>query len=112
MLTKSQKLDREHYQKTTTQSSVVASPLFSFRYKKGQEGFSRFSVTVSKKNAKTAILRNKIRRKVYAILKELYPSIQKGSWGIFYPNAHAITADTTTLTLEIKKLLKQAHIIA
>lgn len=43
---------------------------------------SRFSVSVPKKVAKTAVLRNKLRRRTYSCIRKLYDRIEYGYNGV------------------------------
>lgn len=53
------------YQKGKT----VRSPKMSLVFVKNNRGFTRFAVVVSKKVDKTAVGRNRIRRRVYEVLR-------------------------------------------
>ena len=64
------------------EGKVFHSTLFVFKAIK-TSGISRFSVIVSKKVAKTAVERNKIRRRLYSLLNSGYSEISRGVHGIF-----------------------------
>jgi ribonuclease P protein component len=59
---------------------IFHSPFFLLKAMKSleEQGPSRFSVSVSKKVAKGAVLRNKIRRRTYSALQPLYNRVQPG----------------------------------
>ena len=50
-------------------NKVLPFPSFSLRYEKNEEGF-RVAVVVSKKVDKSAVVRNKVKRKVLDILRD------------------------------------------
>ena len=61
------------YQKGKTVRKAQMSLVFCDNVK----GFTRIAVVVSKKTAKTAVLRNRIRRRVYEALRENFEYIPK-----------------------------------
>lgn len=90
------------------------SPLFSFVFYKNKDILvkeSKVSVVVSKKTAKTAVVRNRLRRRFYdlfgAYLKELYGT----TIIVVYPKKEAEKADFSAIKVEVEKSLKQAKLI-
>jgi ribonuclease P protein component len=68
MLPRKQRISTQLFKDIIQKGSAFHAPLFSIRIKKTLNN-SRFGVSVPKKVAKTAVLRNKIRRRVYSALK-------------------------------------------
>lgn len=62
------------YQKGKT----VRSPRMSLVFTKNTRGYTRFAVVVSKKVLKSAVGRNRIRRRVYEVIRLNIKSIPKG----------------------------------
>lgn len=80
------------------------SPFFTLRFLKNPLKLTHFSVVVSKKVAKTAVSRNKIRRRAYSVLgknvKNPYFIILFGKKGVEKATFAEVEAD-------IKKLLEK-----
>lgn len=72
---------------------------------------SRFSVVVSKKVHKSAVGRNRIRRRVYEILRNEYPHIVGiHDVAIIVTSGEAITADHDEIKTTLHELLAQAGV--
>lgn len=54
---------------TYQHGKTIRTPLISLVYAKNERGFQRFAVVVSKKVLKSAVGRNRIRRRVYEALR-------------------------------------------
>lgn len=89
------------------------SPFFSIKVVPGAKTTEKtlFSCVVSKKLAKTAVLRNKIRRRVYEAVKKSLPSIKNGYICLVFVKKEVINADFSTLEKNISELLKKAGIL-
>ena len=72
---------------------------------------SAFAVTVSKKIAKNAPDRNKIRRRIYSAIAKIKKSIPSPVYIVFFPKKEALTTDFATLEKEIKDFLIRANIL-
>lgn len=84
----------------------VFSPLFSGVIYKN-EGLSRSAVVVSKKTAKTAVARNRIRRRFYAVLEPILKESKQGGMMVFYPKKEVETAPFAVLKSEIETALQK-----
>jgi ribonuclease P protein component len=73
MIPKKIRINRENFEIIMKKGRLLSLPLFSVRFLKNPIKSSHFSVVVSKKVAKTAILRNKIKRRIYSILNKNQP---------------------------------------
>lgn len=71
MVPKLQRINRETFEEIMKKGRIIHSGLFSMRFLKNPLNTSSFSVVVAKKVAKTAVSRNKIRRRAYSILAKL-----------------------------------------
>ncbi len=73
MLPRTQRIPTQLFKEIVQKGSAFHAPLFSIRVKKAQNK-SRFGVSIPKKVAKTAVLRNNIRRRVYSVLQTIQPN--------------------------------------
>lgn len=86
------------------QGTRVFSPLFSGVIYKN-DGLARTAVVVSKKTAKTAVARNRIRRRFYAVLEPILKGGKQGGTMVFYPKKEVETAPFAVLRSEIETAL-------
>lgn len=70
MISKAYRISKNDFELIKKKGFPVHGSLFSLRYVKNPENTTHFSVVVSKKVAKSAVLRNKIRRRVYSIVSK------------------------------------------
>lgn len=62
---------------------TIRSPMMSLIYTDNNRGFTRFAVVVSKKVEKSAVKRNRIRRRVYEVIRRNFDLIPKKKDYIF-----------------------------
>lgn len=70
MLPRSQRISKELFKDIIQKGDIFHSSFFIVKCLKSHDK-SRFSISVSKKIAKTAVQRNYIRRRIYSIIKDL-----------------------------------------
>ncbi|CAN5139235.1 hypothetical protein BH11PAT3_BH11PAT3_0070 [soil metagenome] len=109
MLPTSHRMPRELFEELLKRSQYANSLHFSLRFKVGAP-HSRFGVSVSKKISKSAVIRNSIRRRVYASLRDEIEHITPGLY-LFMAKAGAGKIQGEKLVLEIQGLLKSAKVI-
>ena len=68
---------------TYKNGKTIRTPNISLIYNKNDKGFERFAVVVSKKVLKSAVGRNKIRRRVYEAIRLELPNFQLPQDSIF-----------------------------
>ena len=78
----------------------------TFKYLKKE---SKFSVVVSSKHCKKAVKRNKIKRRVYAIISDLIKKDPSHLSGIFYLSKLSYTLPYNTLKEYIEELYYRAY---
>jgi ribonuclease P protein component len=81
MLPRSKRLSVPLFTNALAHGKIAHSPLFTARILKTADSKSaetRFSAVISKKIAKTAVERNKFRRRIYAALRTLDVKIKQG----------------------------------
>lgn len=66
---------------------------------------ARYAVVVSKKVAKSAVVRNRMRRRVFAIIRTKGGLTQKGVTYVFYMRNPAVSATHKVLEGDIAKVL-------
>lgn len=97
----------------TGKSSGYHSRLFSLRRVFDPKEFteSRGGVVVSKKVAKTAVLRNSLRRRVYAALKKTESDFLPGFAFFIFPKESVAEASPDQISKELATLLSSAGIL-
>ncbi|MBQ2659822.1 ribonuclease P protein component [Candidatus Saccharibacteria bacterium] len=68
---------------TYQNGKTIRTPKISLVYNKNGRGFQRFAVVVSKKVLKSAVGRNRIRRRVYEAIRLELPNFQRAQDSIF-----------------------------
>lgn len=104
MVPKKQRIDRETFDEIMKKGRIVHSGLFSLRFLKNPEKSTHFGVVVSKKIAKTAVLRNKIRRRAYSILRK---TIKNPYFAILFAKKGVEKATFIETELDIQKLAEK-----
>lgn len=91
---------------TYAHGKTIRSPKISLVYNDNPRGFQRFAVVVSKKVEKTAVGRNRIRRRVYEAIRAELPDYQLKRDHIFVIySKDIISIDFQNLKTLIHKLL-------
>ena len=103
MLPKRNRLSRADFQ-----SKTVAQRSFAFGSLKFIDTPAKIAVVVSKKIARTAPVRNLVRRRIYAIIRPLLKAQRITSGLIVYPNKKAIAATHSELKEGLEKAFRKA----
>ncbi|OHA83994.1 MAG: hypothetical protein A2937_00560 [Candidatus Yonathbacteria bacterium RIFCSPLOWO2_01_FULL_47_33b] len=90
---------------------AVKSNLFSGVIHPQKIGGVRVSVVVSKKTAKTAVVRNSLRRRFYTAITPYLPGFSQGALVIIYPKIEAKKAPFSLLKTEIETALRHAKLL-
>ena len=90
---------------------VANSSFFVLRYIDGQID-KRVSVVAPVKIAKTAVSRNKARRRMYSALRITFPSIMTGIHAIIFARNDLSKYSFNEISDDIKILLNKAHILS
>lgn len=110
MLPKKNRISKKDFPSSQRQGIRVFSAFFSAVFYKN-EGEVRVAVVISKKTAKTAVLRNLLRRRFYHAIQENHGRfIQKGSL-VIYPKKEAGAAPFSVIKKEITEALNKAKLI-
>jgi len=110
MLPKNSRLPRELFPELLKTSKYVNSTAFSLRFS-NVSSFSRprVAVSVSKKISKSAVVRNRVRRRVYSILRSLILQISNGAY-LFVVKPGVEKLDIEKIKSEVMKLLEEAKV--
>lgn len=106
MLSKEHRLTHRESDLLLQTGTSRSSRLFSVKVR---DGFDRTkcAVAVSKKVAKKAVERNRIRRRVYAAIREIFDSLPQGSHFLFFARSGVKTASFEEIKNEIVSLIKR-----
>ncbi len=77
MFPKEKRLNTALFKEVMTSGKAFHSSFFTLKVLK-KDSKSLFSVSVSKKVAKSAVLRNKIRRRIYSVIRSIENKIKDG----------------------------------
>ena len=98
-------------QYTYKHGKTIRTPKISLVHNDNDRGFQRFAVTVSKKVARTAVDRNRIRRRVYEAIRLELPGFTAKKDNIFVIySKDIIKMDFEELKALIHSLLEQSMI--
>jgi ribonuclease P protein component len=105
MLPKSKRLKRDHFKNLLTSRRFFHTAHFTLRLAESEFG-PKIGVSVSKKVAKRANLRNRTRRRVYAAIRDLNLPLE-GRLYLIVAKAKAETLKGENLKQELAELLKK-----
>ena len=113
MLEKKRKIGRSMFPKVFSHGNILQTRLFTLRSllnKKKNDAPSRFSFVVSKKVARTAPARNKLKRRGYAIIQKNISRARPGYTNIFFMKKSAPDVSFMEFEKEIISALKKKNI--
>ena len=88
------------------------SPLFTFLgIKKNDLNCSRFGIIVSKKIAKKAVIRNKIKRRIREILRNRIKEIDRGYDVVIIPSKEIVDKNYQEIKISLERGLKKIKIL-
>ncbi|MFA5997177.1 MAG: ribonuclease P protein component [Candidatus Paceibacterota bacterium] len=111
MLPRKNRIPRNDFPSHNVKGFRVFSPLFTGVFFKSEANNSRASVVVSKKTAKTAVDRNKLRRRFYDVVGPLFNQSGATTTVVLYPKIEAKKSSFADLETEMKKAFKTAKLI-
>lgn len=112
MLPRRYRADKKLFKLKFNKIQRYSSPLFNLEAKdlppnKLIRQSNVFSVIVSKKTAKTAVLRNLIKRRVYNIINNKIKNIKVNKWLVVFVKKPAVVADYKELEIDLLGLVSQ-----
>ncbi len=114
MLPKTRRIERKYFGHILSSGKRYNSPSFTLYVSKiednGPRNHSRVAISVSKKVVKTAVGRNKQRRRGYSAISKVYSSIKPGYF-LFFVYKKGFEVDYSSLEKEIRTLLSHSLVI-
>lgn len=110
MLKKSKRLNTSIFNNIIEKGQSFHGPFLIVRAK-SVDSPSKFAVSVPKKVAKTAVLRNKIKRRVFDCLKEIIPNIKKNGNFIFIAKTGIEKLKYIQIKEEINKIFVKMDVL-
>lgn len=83
MLPKNRRIPRKMFPLLAKGAKVFKNKLFLLRFIQGKDKNSRFCFSISKKVAKSAVVRNRMRRAGYRLLTKYIPQIKSNTIALF-----------------------------
>ncbi len=106
MLSKSHRLTKKEFQ-DVYKKKVFFTPFFVVHVLFPVGGVAtKFSVVVSKKIAKTAVLRNSVKRKYYITLENFINEQVKSVWCVIFVNKNGTMLETPQIHQELERVMK------
>ncbi|MEK7461603.1 MAG: ribonuclease P protein component [Patescibacteria group bacterium] len=104
MLSKSKRISRTLFRSSSDSRKYYKSKYFLLRIGSSEDDV-RVSVSVSKKISKKAVIRNKIRRRVYSVIREFLPKLSNNLYLLTArPGAEKVKGEE--LKIELLKLIR------
>ena len=110
MLPHSQRISVHLFKDIMKKGEVLHSTFFIIRCVNSQEK-SHYAVSVSKKIAKTAVLRNKIRRRTYSIISQFLPRFKMNKKMIIIAKIGVEKMTIDSLKKEIEKIFVKSEFL-
>ena len=105
MLPRENRISRKDFPFVFKAGRVYHSPCFTLRIASSSDEEHHFSFVVSKKVAQKAVSRNLIRRRCYAAVQTLFPTLKLPVAGIFYVKKGIVGMRYQDLKQEIISIL-------
>jgi ribonuclease P protein component len=97
---------------TYSKGQSIRTPKLALIFNENSKGKQRFAVVVSKKVLKSAVGRNRIRRRIYETIRLELPNIKKPLDAIFVVYSKELkTMPYPELTAHIRDLLNRAEVL-
>ena len=111
MLNKKKRVNKSLFGATLKKGSGYFSSNISLKTTKNSDSRPKFAVSVPKKELKSAVKRNLLKRRVFSILRIFEPKISIGCNNVFFLKKGALDLSYQQLQDEIVFLLKKAKLI-
>lgn len=109
MLPKKSRIPRKMFSLLLKQAKFFGNDLFLLRFNQNQHSGSRFGVSVSKKVAKKAVLRNKLRRAGYELIAQNMPKIKKDIMALL--SFKKVPTNKSSIEAAFEDIFKRANLI-
>ena len=112
MLPKKNKLTREDFKVLSKGRSIHSPYLTLLVYTKTQHNNPKISFVVSKKITKRSVIRNKLKRWGYAIIKDILENIPPNTTSVFFLKKGSEKLSYKEFESFVVALLKKAHLLS
>lgn len=112
MLPRKQRIPKAAAREVFMRGNTLSSPHFLVKVLPSDQKETRFAVSVSKKVAPTAVLRNRTRRRTYSVLRNYISKAKTGLNIAFVAKNGAPALKGDVLTKEIESALVRANLIS
>jgi ribonuclease P protein component len=110
MISRSKRLTTQLFKEIIQKGTAFHGQFFIVRCLNTQ-GLSRFGVSVPKKVSKTAVERNKARRRVYSIIKKYQERLVSGKNAVFIMKVGSEKISFAELSNEIEKIFVKSGLL-
>ena len=111
MLPSSQRLSAEQFELVMKGGRVSHSSLFLMRAMKAKGGKKGVAAVIPMKIGKTAVIRNKFRRKIYAATAKVFGKILPETQAIVFAKADLLKAKQADIETDVKELFVKARLL-
>lgn len=112
MLPQKQRIPKALAREVFARGVTTPGPNFFLKILKSPTSETKFAVSISKKIAPTAVLRNRTRRRVYSVLRVFAPQVKKGFLVAFVAKKGGERLNYEPLAVEIENLLKRVGLFS
>jgi len=109
MLPKNRRIPRKMFPLLSNGAKVFKNNLFLLRFVSGNEQNNRFCFSVSKKIAKNAVVRNRLRRAGYRLLQKHLPKIKPNTLTLF--SFKTVPKNDEEIIKSLESILKESKLI-
>lgn len=89
----------------------ISTPLFNLSFSSNNQELSRFSFIISKKIDKRAVVRNRTKRKIRAVIEEMIGRIGAGRDFVFYLKNETVGASRDNIRSEINQVFEKNKLL-
>lgn len=113
MIPSSRKVGKDFFQVLTSKGRSYTSPSFKAKvFLDGSAKPAKFSITVAKKLEKSAVKRNFLKRRAYALLRPFLETAKPGSYTALFIQKGFSAKSPLFLKEEIESFLRKAAVIS
>jgi ribonuclease P protein component len=102
---------KKDFERVSKQGKTISQAFLVLKFFKNNQELSRVGIVVSKKVSNKAVVRNKIKRQLRAIMKDLIGQIKPGYDLVFFTRPSASQKDFESIAQVVNNLVKKANLI-
>lgn len=111
MLPRSKRLNLTTNFKWVSQGKKIDTPLVKLFLRAGNNDTARVGIAVSTRFFKKASLRNRVKRRMSAVLEKLYPQLPANINMVVLPKDRVVEVKSVDILLDLKRALQNEKII-